>query len=64
MGSQISVQSSDSVQEQVSNTVNKVINNVNNELSMGASSEQTLKFKVGGDFHNEGKIDIRHHKFK
>jgi len=59
MGSQISVQSSDSVQEQVSNTVNKVINNVNNELSMGATSKQTLKFKVGGDFHNEGKIDIR-----
>ena len=59
MGSQISVQSSENIQEQVSNTVNKVVNNVNNELSSSASSKQTLKFKVGGDFNNDGKIDIK-----
>ena len=59
MGSQISVQSSENVQEQVSNTINKVLNNVNNALSIGASSKQTLKFKIGGNFVNDGKIDIK-----
>jgi hypothetical protein len=58
MGSQISVQSSENIQEQVSNTVNKVVNNVNNSLSSSSSTTQTLKFKVAGNFHNEGKFHI------
>ena len=58
MGSQISVQSSENIQTQVSNTVNTVLNEVNNELSSSASSEQTLVFKVEGDFVNEGKFSL------
>ena len=58
MGSQISTNQSEIAQKQVSETVNSIVNNVNNELSSGASSKQTVKIKVGGNFKNSGKFKI------
>jgi hypothetical protein len=58
MGSQISTNQSETAQSQVSETINSIVTNVNNDLSSDASSKQTLKFKVGGNFKNSGKFNI------
>jgi len=58
MGSQISIQQSETTQKSLNSTINNVLNKVNNDLSGGASSKQTIRFKVIGDYRGGGDFDI------